>query len=184
MDELALHILDLLENALAAGAGHLELTIIEEAPADQLTIEVADDGRGMNEEQAGAALAPFFTTRRTRRIGLGLPLLKSTAEQCGGNLTLASQPGKGTRVTVTMALSHVDRPPLGNLGATIAAALGREEPPEFFYRHRVNGKEFTFSTAWLKTYLGEVPLQTAPVLKWVQDYINQSVSELHGGEDS
>lgn len=183
MEELALHILDLLENSLAAGAGRLELNITEDAAANRLIIEVADDGRGMNKEQAGAALDPFFTTRRTRRVGLGLPLLKSTAEQCEGSLTLASQPGKGTRVVATMALNHVDCPPLGNLGATIAAVLGGEEPPELLYRHRVNGKEFTFSTAWLKTHLGEVPLQMAPVLKWVQDYINRSITELHGGEN-
>ncbi|CEP67939.1 Signal transduction histidine kinase, core [Moorella glycerini] len=182
MEELALHILDLLENALAAGARQILITIEEDEDRDLLTIEVRDDGRGMGAETLQKALDPFYTTRTTRKVGLGLPLFQATAAQCGGNVTLESQPGQGTRVVATMKLSHPDLPPLGDMGATIAAALSREEPVELVYYHRRGPKEFHFSSAWLQLHLGEVPLNCGPVLDWVQRYINKGLAELYGGE--
>lgn len=183
MEELSLHILDLMENSLAAGASLLELKIIEDPAANWMVIELTDNGKGMSEGEAEAALDPFFTTHTTRRVGLGLPLFKATAQQCGGSLTLISQPGKGTRVVVTLELSHIDRPPLGDIGATIASILSREEPPEVYYYHQRGKKAFEFSTSWLKDQLGDVLINLAPVLKWVQSHINEGLKALHGGED-
>lgn len=180
MEELALHILDLMENSLAAGADCIKLRIIEDLAGNRMVIELIDNGRGMSEKEAEAALDPFFTTRTTRRVGLGLPLFKATAQQCGGSLTLISRPGEGTRVVVTLQLNHIDRPPLGNMGATIAAILGREEPPELHYYHRRGEKVLEFSSSWLKKHLGNIPVNLAPVLEWVQSYINQELEELRG----
>jgi anti-sigma regulatory factor (Ser/Thr protein kinase) len=182
MEELALHILDLLENALEAGARYIQVTVNEDAESDEISIEVQDDGHGMGAEALQKALDPFYTTRTTRRVGLGLSLLQATAVQCGGNLAVESRPGQGTRVEATMKLSHPDLPPLGDMGATIAAALSREEPVELVYHHRRGPKEFHFSSAWLQLHLGEVPLNCGPVLDWVQRYINKGVAELYGGE--
>lgn len=182
MEELSLHILDLMENSLAAGADCIKLRIIEDPAGNRMVIELIDNGRGMSEKEAEAALDPFFTTRTTRRVGLGLPLFKATAQQCGGTLTLVSEPGQGTRVVAAMELKHIDRPPLGNMGATIAAILGREEPPELHYYHRRGPKSFKFSTPWLKKHLGDIPFNLAPVLEWVQSYINEELKGLHGGE--
>ncbi|WP_406676557.1 ATP-binding protein [Moorella sp. ACPs] len=182
MEELALHILDLLENALAAGARRIFITVEEDAGRDLLTIEVRDDGRGMEAEALQKALDPFYTTRATRKAGLGLSLFQATAAQCGGNVALESRPGQGTRVVATMQLSHPDLPPLGDMGATIAAALSREEPVELVYYHRRGQKEFKFSSTWLQLHLGEIPLNCGPVLDWVQRYINKGVAELYGGE--
>ncbi|MGB9783032.1 MAG: ATP-binding protein [Moorellaceae bacterium] len=184
MEELSLHVLDLMENSLAAGASFLELRIIEDPRTNRMVLELTDNGKGMSEEEAQAALNPFFTTRTTRRVGLGLSLFKATAEQCGGTLSLTSRPGKGTRVVVTLELDHVDRPPLGNMGATIAAVLGREELGELRYYHRRGDEVFEFSTSWLKQHLGNTPFNLAPVLQWVENYINRGIRALHGGEES
>ncbi|MCG0277480.1 MAG: ATP-binding protein [Thermanaeromonas sp.] len=182
MEELALHILDIMENSLAAGASLLELTILEDPVANRMIIELTDNGRGMSEKERQAALDPFFTSRTTRRVGLGLSLLRATAEQCGGSLTLVSQPGKGTRVVVTLELNHIDRPPLGDMGATIASILSREDPPEVYYYHQRGKEAFEFSTSWLKEQLGDIPVNLAPVLKWVQSHIDEGLKALYGGE--
>lgn len=181
MDELALYILDLLENALTDGATRLELSIGEDPETNLLTVELVDNGRGMAPDQVRRATSAFYTTRTTRRVGLGLSLLKALAEQCGGTLALASEPGKGTRVLVTMRLDHLDRPPLGDMGASIAAALSRDVPPDLVYRHRRGTREFFFSSSWLKEFLGDVPVNLAPVLAWVKDYINDGLKKLAGG---
>ncbi|MGI9860201.1 ATP-binding protein [Moorella naiadis] len=183
MEELALHLLDLLENALAAGARHILITIVEDAEGDRLTITVQDDGRGMGAAARQRAMDPFYTTRTTRKVGLGLSLFQATATQCDGALSLTSQPGQGTRVVATMRLSHPDLPPLGDMGATVAAALSREEPVEIVYQHRRGGREFQFSSAWLQLHLGEIPLNCGPVLDWVQRYINKGLAELYGGDE-
>ncbi|BCV21973.1 ATP-binding protein [Moorella sp. Hama-1] len=182
MEELALHLLDLLENALAAGARHILITIEEDEKGDRLTITVQDDGRGMGTEALQKALDPFYTTRNTRKVGLGLSLFQATATQCDGALSLDSQPGQGTRAVATMRLSHPDLPPLGDMGATIATALSREEPVELVYHHRRGSREFKFSSAWLQLHLGEIPLNCGPVLDWVQRYINKGLAELYGGD--
>ncbi|HBT47221.1 MAG TPA: ATP-binding protein [Peptococcaceae bacterium] len=183
MEELALHLLDLMENSLAAGACRLELKIREDIAANLMAIELVDDGRGMEEGEIKAALDPFFTTRTSRRVGLGLSLFRATARQCGGDLTLSSRPGAGTRVAVIMELNHVDRPPLGDMGATIAAALARELPLELYYRHERDGKVFEFSSTRLKEILGDIPFNLAPVLTWVRDFVNGGLQKLYGGED-
>lgn len=182
MEELALHLLDILENALAAGARQIHITIDEDKDRDLLTVIIQDDGRGMGAEEVRRATDPFYTTRTTRKVGLGLSLFEATAKQCDGALSLASQPGRGTRVVATMRLSHPDLPPLGDIGATIAAALCREEPVDLVYRHRRGAGEFRFSSAWLRLHLGEIPLNCGPVLDWVQRYINKGLAELYGGE--
>lgn len=179
MEELALHILDLLENALSAGARHVGITINEDTAGDRLVIEVWDDGCGMDAATLKRVLDPFYTTRTTRKVGLGLSLFQATAEQCEGNLVVESLPGKGTRVVAVMQLSHPDLPPLGDMGATVAAALSREEPVELVYHHRRGTKELEFSSSWMQLHLGEIPLNCGPVLDWVQRYINKELAEMH-----
>lgn len=178
MEELSLHILDLIENALAAGAKRIEIYINEDVGRDELRLEVRDNGRGLEPEAQAQVLSPFYTSRTTRRVGLGLPLLKATAEACGGGLRLQSAPGKGTTVVAWMRLSSIDRPPLGDIGATLVAVLAREDPPELSYRHGRNGREFGFSSSELQKELGGVPLQEGLVLNWLRHYLNEQVNGL------
>lgn len=118
MKEIALHLLDLAENSVSAGAQTVKITICEDLNTDVLTASIEDDGRGMDAETVRKVTDPFYTSRTTRKVGLGIPLLKGAAEETNGGLKIASQPGVGTRVEVTFQHSHIDRMPLGNLPTT------------------------------------------------------------------
>jgi len=119
MEDVSLHILDIVENALRAEAKNVVIRLAQEKRADRLVLEVTDDGEGMDEETRRRSLDPFFTTKRGKRTGLGLPLLAQAAEETGGTLEVQSAPGKGTKVIATFGLSHIDRKPLGDIEQTL-----------------------------------------------------------------
>jgi anti-sigma regulatory factor (Ser/Thr protein kinase) len=177
MRELALHILDVVENALEAEARTIELTVIEDKAADRLTIIVGDDGRGMDAETVHKVRDPFYTTRTTRHVGLGIPLLEAAAERCAGGLDIRSAPNKGTTLTATFQHSHIDRAPLGDLPNTLMGILLREQAFDLVYAHhiRVGPCEhfFELDTRELKQQLGDVPLATPAVRRWLGEYIAQ-----------
>jgi len=180
MRELSLHILDVLENALEAGATKVELEIDEDLHADRLMIAVRDNGRGMDAQTARRALDPFFTTRTTRHVGLGLPLFAAAARRCDGDLSLESAPGRGTAVTVTFRHSHLDRAPLGDVTGTLLAFLLSERGAglRFVYHHRVNSRSFGLDTAAVRVELGDIPLSHPLVREWLRDYISEGEAEL------
>jgi signal transduction histidine kinase len=119
MEDLSLHILDIVENSLRANARNIEVRLIEDQKKDKLVLEVTDDGEGMDEETLRQSVNPFFTTKEGKKIGLGLPFLAQSAEEAGGKLEVDSARGRGTRVVATFRLSHIDRKPLGNLEQTL-----------------------------------------------------------------
>jgi signal transduction histidine kinase len=123
MEDLSLHILDIVENSLAAAAGEITIRIDEETARDRLSLEIRDNGKGMDEEMRRKVLDPFFTTRSTRRVGLGLPLLAQAARDSGGTFEVESAPGQGTTVRAVFQLSHPDRKPLGDIPATLGTIL-------------------------------------------------------------
>lgn len=179
MRELSLHILDLLENALEAGATQVELKVSEDSRADRLTIALRDNGRGMDAETARRALDPFFTTRTTRHVGLGLPLLAAAAERCDGRLTVESALGQGTVVTASFRKSHVDRAPLGSMTDTLLAfLLGVDHRLCLTYRHQVDSRTFEVETAAIRAELGEVPLSHPRVREWLHDFIAEGEAEV------
>jgi len=176
--ELSLHILDVLENSIAAGATRVEVRIEEDLQADRLTIEVVDNGKGMDEETLARVLDPFFTTRKTRHVGLGLPLFAAAAEWCNGGLHVESQVGQGTRVVATFQHGHIDRAPLGDVESTLLAFLMTERPVDLRYAHHVDGRTFEFDTAELRAELGDVPLTHPAVRRWLGKFIAEGESEL------
>jgi len=187
MHELSLHILDVMENALEAGATRVELNIREDLNADRLTVVVRDNGCGMDAETAHRALEPFFTTRSTGRGGLGLPLFRAAAGQCGGNLTLESATGRGTKVMATLPYCHPGRAPLGNMTDSLIAFLladphvvsGRaEKAVDLKYHHQVNDRAFEFDTAVIRAELDEIPLSYPSVREWLRRFITQGEAEL------
>lgn len=135
MEDLSLHILDIVENALRAGANNVIIRLVQNKREDWLILEVADDGEGMDEETLRRALDPFFTTKAGKRIGLGLPFLAQAAEEAGGKLHIESAPGKGTKVTATFRLSHIDRKPLGNLEETVRCLKATHPEVGFRFEH-------------------------------------------------
>lgn len=145
MEDLSLHVLDLAENAINAGATRIVLLINENEARDILTIRMADNGRGMPPEVLARAVDPFFTTQ-PKRTGLGLALLAQAARQCGGGLTLASRPGGGTRVAARFRYGHIDRQPLTKMTETMMMLLLGHPEVDVHYRHRRNGRSFVFAS--------------------------------------
>ncbi|MCI2425460.1 ATP-binding protein [Candidatus Acetothermia bacterium] len=178
MRELSLHILDVLQNSVEAGASRIKLTISEDMIADRLTIIVEDNGRGMDKERVKRAVDPFYTTRRTRHVGLGLPLFAAAAEQCSGSLTLESELGKGTKLQVVFQHSHIDRAPIGDICSSLLTVLLSESQVDLHYLHTVNDRRFEFDTAEIRTELGDVPISHPTVRDWLREFITQGEREI------
>lgn len=178
MRELSLHILDLARNCIEAGATMIELSVTEDVAADRLVIEVRDNGRGMDAQTVARATDAFYTTRSTRRFGLGLALFQATCEQSGGRVDIHSQPGVGTVVQGTMQLSHPDRPPLGNMGAALQALAVEAAGKRLRYRHAVNGATFELDSQAIQQELEDVKLTDPTVLCWLSDHVTRGLQEL------
>lgn len=179
MKELSLHILDIVQNSVAAGAKLITLDLIEDVNTDLLEFSIKDDGCGMTEETLKKVTDPFTTGRTTRRVGLGIPLLKAAAELTGGGLELTSEPGVGTTVTARFVYDSIDRQPLGNMAETILGIIISYENIDFVYYHRVNEKEFTIDTREIKGILGEVSLNEPEVVLWLSGFLNENETELY-----
>ncbi len=160
MEDLSLHILDIVENSIAAKAKHVDIRIRESVLEDRLFIEIADDGCGMEEGMVQSATDPFFTTRTTRRVGLGLPLFEHAALATGGEFRLISHPGEGTRVTAAFGLSHIDRQPLGDIGETLLTLIVGNPQIEFTCRYQTEDSDFLFSTRMVEAELAGKPLHS------------------------
>jgi len=158
MEDLSLHILDIAENSIVAGARHVEIRVFESQKNDHLCLEIVDDGRGMSEDMLQKATDPFVTTRTTRRVGLGLSLFEQAAKRAGGEFKIASTPGVGTKVTGVFQYSHVDRQPLGDMGATLLALIIGNPQIEFTYLQRTDDSHVAFGTKEIKAQLGEIPI--------------------------
>ena len=168
MIELSLHILDITENAVRAKARQVFISITEEQENDRLTLEIRDDGTGMTAEELKWVLDPFYTTKKVRKVGLGLPMLAQAAENAGGSFAIESQPGKGTVVTVAFQLTHMDRQPLGDLAGTLVTLITGNPEMHFVYRHRCNGRTYALDTDEIKKEIEDVPINHIEVLKWIR----------------
>ena len=181
MKEISLHILDLIQNSIRAGAANISLDILEDSQADIFTVVIQDDGCGMSPEMAKAVENPFVTTRTTRKVGLGVPLFKAGCENCGGRFQLQSQEGKGTRLEGTYQRSHIDRPPLGNVADTVLLLITGNPNIHFFYHHRVDQREYQLDTAELMRILDGAPLDAPEITAFIRDFLVENESELYGG---
>lgn len=182
MRELAHHILDLIENSLAAGASSIRIAVYENSAEDILSIEVGDDGEGLNAEEIKQICDPFVTSRRLRRVGLGIPLLQQAARTCTGDLVIQSEKGKGTTVKAIFQRSHIDRMPLGDVASTIVAAVAAKPDVQLSYNHLVDGHSFNFDTGWLSSMIEGVPLNNAHVLSWIREFCRDGIKKLYRGD--
>ncbi|MEE0944928.1 MAG: ATP-binding protein [Clostridia bacterium] len=179
MEELSLNILDIVQNSIAARAELIEVEIVEDTKADTLTITITDNGCGMSEEMVKNVTDPFTTGRKTRRVGLGIPLFKLAAELTGGGLEIESELGKGTRIIARFGLSHIDRQPLGDIASTMHQLIIMNENVDFLYVHKVNDNEFKFDTREVKEILGGVSLAEHEVMVWLLEYLNENENSLY-----
>jgi len=176
--ELSLHILDLVQNSLEAGATCIEVQITEDTALNQFVVEVSDNGRGMDQATLERVSDPFFTTRTTRHVGLGIPLFDAAAQRCGGRLSITSQPGIGTSVKAEFQRDNIDRAPLGDMKSTLLGVLLSHQDCELRYVHRVDGRTFELDTKEIRQVLGPVPFTHPAVRAWLEDYLDQEDSEL------
>ncbi len=181
MPELSLNVLDVSENSVKAGASLIEITVTADQTRDRLTIIISDNGCGMNEEQLSRVSDPFFTTRTTRRVGLGIPFFKYAAESTGGSLQIESAPGRGTTVTAVFGLSHIDRMPLGDMSATIHNLIVYHPDRDFCYTFTVNNSTFTLDTRQMRALLEDIPLNAPEISAYILDYLNENHLETSGG---
>jgi signal transduction histidine kinase len=146
MEDLSLHILDIAENSISGSAKRIEIRIHEDPAKDLLTIEIKDDGKGIDEQTLQKALDPFFTTRTTRKVGLGLPLLAQATRESDGTIELNSRPGDGTTVKATFRTSHPDCKPMGDVYETIRTLVAGHPEIDFLFEHRRNSSVYRFDT--------------------------------------
>ena len=182
MKELSLNILNVAENSVKAGATLTQILIVEQG--DLLTLTFKDDGCGMSEEVVRSVTDPFYTTRTTRKVGLGVPLLKLAAEQTGGNLTVQSKTAEehpdshGTEVTATFYKNHLDFTPLGDVISSITTLIQGHPDTDFLFSHKTENGEVMLDTRELRQVLGDVPLDTYDVIKWIEDYLKEQYAEI------
>ncbi|WP_430810489.1 MULTISPECIES: sensor histidine kinase [unclassified Carboxylicivirga] len=177
MKDLSMHIMDIVQNSVRAQAANITLTITVEA--SWLILKVCDDGTGMDEATLTRVSDPFYTSRSTRKVGMGLPLIKQTAEQTGGSLQLESAIGKGTKVTARLGRRHIDRPPMGNIAATAAMMITGNEGVNLVFEVKQDDAVFSISTREVKDVLGDVDIRLASVTSFLKDMIRENLEELN-----
>ncbi|MDO4488651.1 MAG: ATP-binding protein [Eubacteriales bacterium] len=182
MTEISLNILDVAENSTRAGATLVEITLAADTKADTLTLVIKDNGCGMTPEQVEHVTDPFFTTRTTRKVGLGVPFLKQAAESTGGSFTIESEVGVGTTDTAVFGLSHIDRMPLGDITTTIQNLIIYHPDTDFLYTYRYDDKEFVLDTREFREVLGGVPLDTPDVAQYIKEYLAENKQETDNGK--
>jgi hypothetical protein len=169
--------MDIAQNSVSAGASLIGIDVLENGGT--LLIRISDNGRGMSPEQVKSVTDPFFTTRTTRDVGLGVPLFKLAAEQTGGGLEIESELGKGTAVTASFVTGHIDMTPIGDMSETIVLLVTCNPAIDFVYTREKDGRRFALDTREARETLGEdVPLSEPSVAAWLRDWLRENESEL------
>lgn len=182
MRELSLNVMDVAQNCITAKASLVTIEVIESDKNDFLDIYVKDNGCGMTKEQVESVIDPFYTTRKTRKVGLGIPLFKMAAEQTGGNFTIDSTVDVGTTLCAHFIKSSVDMTPLGDINSTVKILIQCNPCLDFVFNHTTDNGSFTLDTRELKEVLGEdVPLDTPDVLEWISGFLEEQSNNIYGG---
>ncbi len=178
MKELSLNILDVAKNSVTAGATKIEI-LVEETP-EQLAITITDNGCGMTPEFVKRVTDPFTTTRTTRKVGMGLPLMKMEAQMSGGDLSIESQVGKGTTVKSWFDPRNIDMPPLGDLTSSVTTLIQGSPDIDFIFTHRTPAGEYTLDTGEIRQIMGDISLSEPEVIAWLTDYLRENESNIEG----
>lgn len=170
MTELSLNILDIVQNSVSAKATRIEIKVNEVRTENLMHIEIIDNGCGMSEETLKAVQDPFYTSRTTRKVGLGIPLFKLAAELTGGSFEIRSELGKGTIVHACFVRDSIDRPPLGDMRETMIALIKCNPKLDFIYEHRVDEKKFVLDTGEIRSVLRGISPAEPEVLAFISEY--------------
>ncbi len=169
MEDISLHVLDIVENSVRAGASKVHIAVNENIQEDKLTIEIGDNGEGMSRNILEKATDPFFTSKKVRKVGLGLTLLKQAAEMANGKFSIESNEGKGTIVRASFQYSHIDRQPLGDVGKTIETLVIGNPSVNFLYEHRKDGKLSIFDTEEIREKLQDIPISSSQGIRILRE---------------
>lgn len=179
MLELSLHILDIVNNSIKAKATKIEIEINEQIKNNELLISIKDNGCGMDEEFLKTVTDPFKTTRTTRKVGMGLSMLKAAAEATGGELQIYSKKNVGTKVLVKFVYDHIDRQPIGNMAETMLTLVCGNEEIDFLYRHIKNENEFLLDTSEIKEILGNISFSESEISLWLMVHVKEGLKKLN-----
>lgn len=178
MKELSLHILDIVQNSVRAKASKIEVTIDENIRDNRLQIEIKDNGKGMPKDLIEAIKNPFATTRTTRKVGLGIPLLLEACQRCEGDLDIVSQEGVGTTIKAYFMHDHIDRAPMGDIVNTMTMLIMSSPEIRYIFTYLINGKSFTMDTKEVEEILEGLPINDLTVIKWLEDYMKENIGAL------
>ncbi len=178
MRELSLNVLDIAQNSIRAEASLVTVELRESTKTNELVICISDNGKGMTPEQLESVRDPFFTTRTTRKVGMGIPLFRMAAEMTGGSFDIESEVGVGTKTTARFKTDHLDFTPVGDMCSTVITLITMNLHIDFVYKRQIDGKEFTVDTRQLKEILGDVPLNEPSITAWIKDYITENTKQL------
>ena len=178
MKELSLHILDIAENSVNADANTVSINIEENSQKNLLKIIIQDDGKGMDAEMLRIIADPFTTTRKTRKVGLGIPFLKEAAEACNGHFSITSQPGKGTSVEACFQRDHIDRMPMGAIQNTFLDLLVGFPDVHWIFKYRIDEEEFDLDSDPIHEILDDIPLSDPAVLKYLKNEIENGIERI------
>ena len=176
MKELSLNILDIAKNSVTAGATRIEI-LVEETP-ERLLISISDNGCGMTPEFVARVTDPFTTTRTTRKVGLGIPLLKMEAQQAGGDLSITSEVGVGTTTSAWFDPGNIDMPPLGDLNSSLLTLIQGSPDIDWVFTHRKGENEYALDTREIREIMGDISLAEPEILGWLSGYIEENEATL------
>lgn len=182
MTELSLNILDVAQNSVKAGATLIKISVEVSTSENFLHIFIGDNGCGMDEDTINKVCDPFYTTRTTRRVGLGVPLFKMSAEMTGGSFEISSEKGVGTNVHAQYVLDNIDRMPLGDMPATIEALVVYNTNIDFIYTYRVDDSEFKLDTAEMKEILAGIPLDSPEIVEYIRDFLRENTLSVNNNK--
>ncbi|HHV59749.1 MAG TPA: sensor histidine kinase [Clostridiaceae bacterium] len=180
MKDISLHLLDIVQNSLAAEASRVEISLKADN-GGKLEILIKDNGKGIEKDILHMITDPFFTSRNTRKVGLGIPLFKASCERSGGMMHIKSEKGKGTEILATFAIDNIDRPPLGDVGETVSCLVMMTPEVEIELVITAGEEKFVFNSFEVKRQLGDVPLDNYEVITWIKEFVNENVNKMFGG---
>lgn len=177
MEEISMHILDIVMNSIEADATIIEIFIEDSIKNNFLKINIKDNGKGMADEILDKVVNSFYTTRTTRNVGLGIPMFKQACERCNGYFKINSKVGVGTNIECSFERNNIDRAPLGNIGETIMVIINSGNNFELTYTHKTDEDIFDFSTREVKKILDGMNIRENSILLWIKEFINENVKD-------
>lgn len=182
MTEISLNVLDVVQNSIRANSNFIQISVSVNSISDNLIITITDNGCGMESKQIAQMEDPFFTTRTTRKVGLGIPFFKYAAKITGGDFSIISELGKGTVVTARFVLSHIDRMPLGDMTSTMHTLITLNSHIDFLYTYIVDNKSFSLDTRDFRKILGTISFNEPEISTYIKEYLQENKEEVDSGK--